>query len=219
MAAMQFSCPHCSGLFQVDTSFGGQQISCPHCRGVVTLPALGPQTVAPTVHPQPTSVQPSPPTPIPAPLPVGTPPTPVPQQPRPVPPAPQHGATPTHQRPVPRTVAPGSSDGPGATASPNRPVTPVSQKASASTASAIQRTPSGSATPISLPTADDPLSIKIREPVKTVGVGDVAVELKSLSSESRARWRLKKNLILWTFGLIVMGIALAILLLAGPISF
>ena len=40
MAAMQFSCPHCSGLFQVDSSLGGQQVSCPHCRGVVVLPAM-----------------------------------------------------------------------------------------------------------------------------------------------------------------------------------
>ena len=46
MVAMQFSCPHCGGLFQVDSSLGGQQVSCPHCRGVVVLPAMA-------GHPQP----------------------------------------------------------------------------------------------------------------------------------------------------------------------
>ena len=46
MVAMQFSCPHCGGLFQVNSSLGGQQVSCPHCRGVVMLPAMA-------GHPQP----------------------------------------------------------------------------------------------------------------------------------------------------------------------
>jgi hypothetical protein len=73
--------------------------------------------------------------------------------------------------------------------------------------------------PISIPVGGDPSAIQIRETVKTVGVGDDAVELNSLSPEERARRRLKKNLILWTFGLIVIGITLAILLLIGPIQF
>jgi hypothetical protein len=97
-------------------------------------------------------------------------------------------------------------------------VTPVAGGPSASTPTAQPGAGTG-ATPISIPTGDDPLSIKVREPVKTVGVGDDAIELNSLSPEDRARWRLKKNLILWAFGLIVIGITLAILLLTGPIRF
>ena len=57
----------------------------------------------------------------------------------------------------------------------------------------------------------------LREPVKTVGYGDEAIELRAKSPEERARWRLKKNLIIWGFGLIVLVLTFAILLLMGPL--
>jgi hypothetical protein len=59
----------------------------------------------------------------------------------------------------------------------------------------------------------------LREPVKTVGAGDEAIELKALSPEEKARRRLKKNLVLWCLGLVIIGITLAVLLMAGPIRF
>jgi hypothetical protein len=67
-----------------------------------------------------------------------------------------------------------------------------------------------------VPTSNEGL-FHFREPVKTVGFGDDAVELRSLTPEEKARKRLKKNLILWGFGLIVIGIALVVLLMAGPL--
>ncbi len=53
MGVTQFSCPHCSGLFQVDGSLGGQQVACPHCRGVVALPTMAdsPRPTAPDPDP------------------------------------------------------------------------------------------------------------------------------------------------------------------------
>jgi hypothetical protein len=57
----------------------------------------------------------------------------------------------------------------------------------------------------------------VREPVKTIGTGDDEIELHSRTPEQKARWRVKKNLVLWTFGLIVLGITLLVLLLMGPI--
>lgn len=39
MAIQQLSCPHCGGVFQVDTAYAGQQASCPHCQGGVMIPA------------------------------------------------------------------------------------------------------------------------------------------------------------------------------------
>ena len=39
MSAMQFNCPFCSGLFEVDAELAGQQVTCPSCAGVVLVPA------------------------------------------------------------------------------------------------------------------------------------------------------------------------------------
>ncbi|HJN12209.1 MAG TPA: zinc ribbon domain-containing protein [Pirellulaceae bacterium] len=39
MTAMQFSCPHCRGLFQVELQSDDQQVACPHCGGHVGIPA------------------------------------------------------------------------------------------------------------------------------------------------------------------------------------
>ena len=43
---MQYQCPHCAGLFQVDATMAGQQITCPSCGGLVTVPG----TTAPMVE-------------------------------------------------------------------------------------------------------------------------------------------------------------------------
>ncbi|MBW3597462.1 MAG: hypothetical protein KY475_09335 [Planctomycetes bacterium] len=42
MPAVQFHCPHCGGLFQIDESLAGQHVSCPLCAGVVAIPDLSP---------------------------------------------------------------------------------------------------------------------------------------------------------------------------------
>ncbi|MCH5376728.1 MAG: hypothetical protein JJ992_22410, partial [Planctomycetes bacterium] len=66
-----------------------------------------------------------------------------------------------------------------------------------------------------LPT-EDGRYVTVREPVKSVGRGDDAIELRSLSAEERTRRKFKKNLILWGFGLVIIGITLALLLFLGP---
>ncbi len=74
----------------------------------------------------------------------------------------------------------------------------------------------GPARPIVLPTPDGGI-VRLRDPVKTIGSGDDAIELRSRSSEQRETWRLKKNLIMWTVGLLVLGITIIILMMLGPI--
>lgn len=37
MALMQFACPHCQGVFQVDDAMSGQTVACPHCQGHVQV--------------------------------------------------------------------------------------------------------------------------------------------------------------------------------------
>ncbi len=36
---MQFHCPYCSGIFQIDPSMAGQEVACPLCDGVVGIPS------------------------------------------------------------------------------------------------------------------------------------------------------------------------------------
>lgn len=50
MATMQFTCPHCSGVFQVDSSMAGAQVACPQCQGVVAVPAMGGAAPAQSTH-------------------------------------------------------------------------------------------------------------------------------------------------------------------------
>jgi hypothetical protein len=69
---------------------------------------------------------------------------------------------------------------------------------------------------IVLPTEDGGY-VTLRDPVKTIGVGDEEVELRTLSPEEKARRKLKRNLILWGFGLLLIAITLALLLFVGPI--
>lgn len=40
MSAVQFHCPLCRGLFQVDDSLAGIEVNCPHCAGLVTVPSF-----------------------------------------------------------------------------------------------------------------------------------------------------------------------------------
>jgi hypothetical protein len=54
--AMQFVCPFCSGLFEVEPTSIGQHVTCPSCTGIVLVPAPSlpyemPTTASPTVAP------------------------------------------------------------------------------------------------------------------------------------------------------------------------
>jgi hypothetical protein len=69
---------------------------------------------------------------------------------------------------------------------------------------------------IVLPTEDGGY-VTLRDPVKTIGHGDEEIELRTLSPEEKARRKLKKNLILWGFGLLLIAITLALLLFVGPV--
>jgi hypothetical protein len=69
---------------------------------------------------------------------------------------------------------------------------------------------------IVLPTEDGGY-VTLRDPVKTIGHGDEEIELRTLSPKEKARRKLKRNLILWGFGLLLIAITLALLLFVGPI--
>lgn len=70
---------------------------------------------------------------------------------------------------------------------------------------------------IVLPTEDGGY-VTLRDPVKTIGHGDEEIELRTLSPEEKTRRKLKRNLILWGFGLLLIAITLALLLIVGPIK-
>lgn len=40
MDSVQFNCPLCAGLFQVDPAMAGGQVLCPNCHGTVTIPQM-----------------------------------------------------------------------------------------------------------------------------------------------------------------------------------
>lgn len=71
--------------------------------------------------------------------------------------------------------------------------------------------------PIVLPTPDGGV-VRLRDPVKMLGSGDDAIELRSRSAEEKEAWRFKKNLIMWVVGLLLLGITIIILMLLGPIQ-
>ena len=74
----------------------------------------------------------------------------------------------------------------------------------------------GAARPIVLPTPEGG-HVRLREPTKVVGSGDDTLELRSRSSVEKEKWRFKKNLILWAFGLLILGLTIIILMILGPI--
>ena len=76
---------------------------------------------------------------------------------------------------------------------------------------------SNPARPIVLPTPDGGI-VRLRDPVKTIGSGDDATELRSRSAVQRETWRFKKNLIMWAIGLFLLGMTIIILMLLGPIQ-
>jgi len=53
MTDVQFNCPQCEGLFQVDEGLAGQQVECPLCRQVIQLPELDSETDAAIPAPPP----------------------------------------------------------------------------------------------------------------------------------------------------------------------
>lgn len=216
MVAVPFACPHCSGMFQVDSSMAGQHVACPHCRGVVALP---PSAGSPSSPPQPPNAQQQPTRPATVPQPAARP------QPAAQPPG----------RAV-RVAAPRSPAGPlpidpsGSPArplavpmSPRAPVTgpqrpparPLARSQAAGSASGGQPAQDRRGTAPILAQPAGPLGL--REPIKTAGRGDEVVELRTRSPQERAQRRLKKNLILWGLGLILIGITLAVLLTIGPL--
>jgi hypothetical protein len=48
MNAGQYPCPHCEGVFQVDTTTESGQVRCPHCQQVVQLPGAMGSSVSPS---------------------------------------------------------------------------------------------------------------------------------------------------------------------------
>lgn len=283
MVALQFTCPHCSGVFQVDSSMSGGQVACPHCRNVVVLPATsGAAPVQPT-YPQTPGVQqpfpapttlapqpqqpheqpvrpPSPQAPVSAPVqeqavtppssgqplrpvpiapqtpqqPIGgptqqQPTTPVSPAPAPVPTVQPTGTGPRAPESQKATPKPTSPKPTGAKAGsrplpmsapipvPTSPAQAATSPAVGSTPGVQSRGPSGGGEPLVIPTEDGTF-VTLREPLRTVGEGDEEIELRSLTAEEKERKKLKKNLIVWGFGLVIIAIVVYALLTMGPIS-
>lgn len=117
--------------------------------------------------------------------------------------------------PQPGMAAMGGADAilpPGTTggAAPQTPFSPAGSGAM------LPPSTGGAARPIVLPTPEGGY-VRLREPTKTVGAGDDALELRTRSSADKEKWRFKKNLIIWTFGLLVLGVTIIILMILGPI--
>ena len=74
----------------------------------------------------------------------------------------------------------------------------------------------GAPRPIVLPTPEGGY-VRLREPTKVVGSGDDALELRTRSTVEKEKWRFKKNLIIFTFGLLLLGATIVILMMLGPI--
>ena len=78
----------------------------------------------------------------------------------------------------------------------------------------LEQAESGSLTMLT----EDGSSVTLREPVKTIGHGDDAQELRQLTSKEKARRRMVKNLVLWSFGALILIVAVLILRWLGPLS-
>ncbi len=68
MTQSQFSCPHCSNPFQIDTSSRPEQVACPHCSQPVSVASNTPTPAPPLSEP------PRPEPPVAAPPPIAEPP-------------------------------------------------------------------------------------------------------------------------------------------------
>lgn len=110
---------------------------------------------------------------------------------------------------LPPGTAAGPAAMPGMGRGPQAPFTPA-------TAPAMTAQPAGGpARPLVVPTPDG--YVHLREPTKIVGDGDDALELRTRSGVDKEKWRFKKNLFIWTFGLLLLGITIFILMTLGPI--
>ena len=57
----------------------------------------------------------------------------------------------------------------------------------------------------------------LHEPVKTAGYGEDAVELRRLTPQEKAKRKRRKNVILFVFCGVILGVAVVILLIMGPL--
>lgn len=104
MTLSQYKCPHCNGLFQVDTTLSSVQVACPHCRQPVALArdqlfAEPPLPDPPMVESMPTHFVATEPPPIKSP--------------------PLRNATAAHRADPPRSYSPADLLPPGAVAGPS----------------------------------------------------------------------------------------------------
>lgn len=88
--------------------------------------------------------------------------------------------------------------------------------AASGSAAVLPQPATGPVRPIVLPTPEGG-SARLREPARLVGTGDDAVELRTRTAAEKEQWCFKKNLILWTCGLLVLGLTVLVLMLLGPL--
>lgn len=122
------------------------------------------------------------------------------------------GASPRRSRGAGAELPPGLDDEEEAGPSEQRALPDGAMLAAA--AKAPSRTRDGSV----LLTTEDGQVVALREPVRTVGKGLNERELHTLSAEERTRKRFVKNLVVWTFGIVVILVTIMVLMSTGPLG-
>ena len=231
MNSISFACPLCSGVFQIDTQQEASQVYCPHCNNIIDIPSqdvLNEQNKkSSTASPSEPQTKPQRPRKrrkkkSPAPVPTNNvdlfPPGYVPDSaateatnnvPEPATPEPEG-----IEAQLPPGVHAGATGQPAAT-DPSAETSPPTGKSATVDhllpASVAASTPENRFAGIEVPGIGDSLEagsetpqIALLEPVKMVAVRGKDVEIKQRTPEEKLRWRRRKNILMWTTGILIL---------------
>jgi len=228
---MQFCCPYCQGIFQIDDVLAGQQVSCPHCAHVVAIPVGQPldspsptaplesnsdlsavppvissEVVAPPVTPDSMSQSDTPM-----------------ESPPPIQPVADNRDEPTKASDSMVT------DSPISRLKKHKRIEKATSSKSAAKNNEIEgandtllaartehrkedrRSDSGVAPEIMTITAESGHSFTLQNTAKSVHFGDEKVELSKLAPEEKERRRFRRNLVMWCVGAGILVITATIL--------
>ena len=227
---MQFCCPYCQGIFQIDEVLAGQQVSCPHCAHVVaTSVGQPPNPPPPTAPLEPNSNLPVVPPVILSEV-VAPPVAPdsmshsdaLVESPPPIQPVADDGDEPTKasdsmvtDTPIPRLKK----------HNPLKKATTSKRKAKNEIEGATdpllatrtehrkedRKSDSTVAPEIMTISAEGGHSFTLQNTAKSVHFGDEKVELSSLTPEEKERRRFRRNLVMWCVGAGILVITATIL--------
>jgi hypothetical protein len=199
MPALPLQCPLCAGVLQIDTAWAGQQVACPLCRGVITVPPMAVLNAVVACD-------------------GGQPPLPTddrfpPQRPaKPVElasrvtnaelvPTPSRQQQAISEASAMDLLPPGAGQTFVSAAYSRQAGMPAPLVPPAAPATAMMLPPAAPASPIVSP-EDNRIAVQDRP--RVVGSGGRQVEVRRLSAEEKAQRRLRKNLILFGFCILVL---------------